>query len=372
MHKKTFRYRLYPTKRQATTMEHILDECRWLYNHLLEQRKVGWEERGESFSLYDQINTFPALKQERTSLTDVHSQVLQNVAVRIDLAFQAFFRRVRVGEEPGYPRFRGKGWYDSFTYPQGGYKVGSNTVKLSKIGLVKAKIHRPLEGEVKTCCVRRTSTGKWFVTLSCVVEDQPLLESTEMVGIDVGLDNFATLSTNESILNPRFFRADEKALAKAQRRLSKAEKGTPERVKKRKAVAHIHERIANKRSDFAHQHSRRIIDRFGVIAVEDLSINRMLGNHCLAKSIADVAWGQFAAFLSYKAESAGRKYIAVNPSYTSRDCSQCGYRQLMPLSQREFCCPHCGLVLNRDHNASLNILAIGLDSLGIRPRSSRL
>jgi len=372
VHKKTFQYRLYPTASQVTAMQHILEECRWLYNHLLEQRKTTWEERKESFSMYDQINLFPALKKERPSLATVHSQVLQNVAMRIDLAFKAFFRRVRAGERPGYPRFRGAGWYDSFTYPQGGYSVNSNSVTLSKIGTVKAVIHRPVEGKIKTCCIRHTSTGKWFVSLACEVEDQPLPESTEAVGIDVGLSNFATLSTGESIPNPRFFRSDEKALAKAQRKLSKFEKGTPERRHRRKAVSHIHERIANRRKDFAHQNSRRIVNRFGIIAVEDLSINRMIKNHCLAKSIADVAWGQFAAFLSYKAESAGREYIAVNPAYTTQDCSWCGFRQLMPLSQREFHCPNCGLVLDRDLNASINILGLGLQSLGLVPRSPRL
>ncbi len=322
--------------------------------------------------MYNQINTFLALKQGRPSLATVHSQVLQNVAMRLDLAFKAFFRRVKAGEKPGYPRFRGAGWYDSFTYPQGGYSVDSNSITLSKIGTVKAVIHRPVEGKVKTCCVRRTSTGKWFVTFACEVEDKPLPESSETVGIDVGLTHFATLSTGETIANPRFFRKDEKSLAKAQRKLSEVEKGTPASVKKQKVVSRIHERISNRRTDFAHQNSRRIVNRFGVIAVEDLSINRMVRNHCLAKSITDVAWGQFAAYLSYKAESAGRKYIAVNPAYTTQDCSQCGYRQRLTLSQREFRCPCCGLTLNRDHNASLNILAIGLDSLGLVPRSCRL
>ena len=366
VHKKTFRYRLYPTAGQKTAMWHTLDECRWLYNHLLEQRKTAWEERQESFTLYDQINMFPALKKERPSLVGVHSQVLQNVAMRIDLAFKAFFRRVKAGEKPGYPRFRGAGWYDSFTYPQGGHSVNSNSVTLSKIGTVKASIHRPIKGKIKTCCVRRTSTGKWFIAFACEVEDQPFPESTEAVGIDVGLENFAVLSTGEAIANPHFFRKDEKALVKAQRKLSKEEKGTPARVKRRKVVAHIHERISNQRSDFAHQNSRRIVNRFGVIAVEDLSINRMVHNHCLAKSISDAAWGPFAVYLSYKAASAGRKYIAVNPAYTSQDCSSCGYRQKLSLSNRVFVCPCCNLQLNRDHNASLNILRLGLQSLGIQ------
>ena len=344
-------------------MQKVLDECRWLYNHFLEQRKTAWEQRQGSFSLYGQINMLPGLKKERPSLNAVHSQVLQNVAVRIDLAFKAFFRRVKAGDKPGYPRFKGVGWYDSFTYPQTGYSLKANGVYLAKVGEVKTVIHRPTEGAFKMCCVKRTSTGKWFVSFTCEVEDELLPESTEVVGIDVGLASFATLSNGDAIPNPRFSRTDEKALAKAHRRMSKEGKGTPARRKRRKVVAHIHEHIANRRLDFGHQHSRRIVNQYGVIAVEDLNVKRMMHQHCLAKSIADVAWNQFTACLAYKAANAGRKYVAVNPAYTSQDCSKCGHRQPMPLSEREFRCPCCGLVLNRDHNASLNILSLGLQAL---------
>jgi putative transposase len=183
------------------------------------------------------------------------------------------------------------------------------------------------------------------------------------VGIDVGLKAFATLSNGQEIANPRFFRQEEKALAKAQRRLSKAEKGTPERRERRKIVARVHERIAWRRDDFAHQHSRRIVNAFDLIAVEDLSVNRMTHNHCLAKSIHDAAWSQFAALIAYKAAWAGRQYVAVNPAYTSQDCSQCGHRQKLSLSDRIYSCPCCGSVLDRDYNASLNILRVGQHSL---------
>lgn len=352
-------------------MQATLDECRWLYNRLLEERKLAWDETETSLRLYDQVNRIPLLKAERPALASVHSQVLQNVATRLDSAFQGFFRRVKAGEQPGFPRFRGTGWYDSFCYPQagrkGGYYLDGEGVFLSKIGFVKAVIHRPLEGTVKTCCVKRTSTGKWYVTFSCEVEDAPLPASESAVGIDVGLAAFATMSDGSEIANPRFFRTDEKALAKAQRRLSKEEKGTPARRKRRKPVARIHERIAHRRKDFAHQHSRMIVNQHGTIAVEDLSVNRMVHNHCLAKSISDAAWSQFAAFLSYKAASAGRRYVAVNPSYTSQDCSRCGHRQKMPLSERVYQCPCCHLMLSRDVNAARNILTLGLQGIGEGP-----
>lgn len=369
MHKIAYQYRLYPTSKQEKLMLKTLNECRWLYNHFLEERKVAWEDYEQSLTLYSQIKNLPSLKNDRPSLSTVHSQVLQNVAVRLDLAFKAFFRRVKAGEKPGYPRFRGANWYDSFTYPQypsGGFSVSTDSITLSKIGNIKTIIHHPIEGIIKTCTIRRTSTGKWFTTFSCEVPDNPLLESNAEVGIDVGIASFATLSNGETIPNPRFFRTDEKALAKAQRRMSKEAKGTPKRDKRRKVVAHIHERIANRRNDFAHQQSRKIVNRYGLIAVEDIRSNRMVHNHCLAKSISDVAWGQFFNYLSYKAESAGRKFVKVNPAYTSQDCSTCGHRQKMPLDVRVFKCPCCNLELDRDHNASLNILRLGRQSLGIQ------
>jgi putative transposase len=334
---------------------------------LLEQRKNTYEESGKSLSLYTQINNFAALKQERESLKTVHSQVLQNVAVRLDLAFKAFFRRVKAGEVPGYPRFRGFNRYDSFCYPQSGFKVEGHHLKLSKIGNLHIKLHRPIEGKIKTCCLRRSSTGKWYASFACEIEDpQPLPESLEQVGIDVGLTTFAYLSTDERIENPRFFRKEERALTKAQRRLSKEEKGTPERAKRRKPVSRVHERIKFKRHNFTHQESRKIVNRFGVICVEDLSVNRMMHNRCLSKSIADAAWSGFSSCLSFKAENAGRRYVAINPAYTSQDCSRCGHRQKMPLEKRKYVCPCCHLEINRDLNAAKNILAHGLVSIGIQ------
>jgi len=367
--RKTFKYRLNPTPAQERAMRATLDACRWLYNHLLEQRKTAYEERGATLTPYTQQAMFGALKAEHPTLADAHSQVLQNVAVRLDLAFKAFFRRVKAGETPGYPRFRGRERYDSFCYPQSGYKLDGDRVYLSKIGHVKAVVHRPLEGIVKTCCVRRTSAGKWFVAFSCAVEAHPLPPVDTAVGIDVGLEKFATLSTGERIANPRFFRRDERDLARAQRRLSreprpdKGQRATPARRKRRRVVARIHERIANRRADFAHQQSRAVVNAYGVIAVEDLSINTMVHNHCLAKSIHDAAWRRFIAYLSYKAEDAGRTLVAVNPAYTSQTCSRCGHRARKELSERVHRCSRCGLVLDRDLNAARNILALGRQSL---------
>src|SRR2546421_920921 len=354
---KMFQYRIFPTKQQEKKLNDTLEECRWLYNHLLEMRKTAYERDGISLTCFQQQYTFPVLKQERPSLSGVHSQILQNVAVRVDLAFKAFFRRVREhAEESGFPRFKGKKRYDSFTFPQSGFSIVSvprtashdDRVTLSKIGSVKMVYHRPVKGKVKTCTVQRSSTGKWYVSFSCECEPERLPENTQPVGIDVGLKSFATLSTGEEISNPRFFRKEEKALAKVQRKHSKLAQGTPERRKHRKVVARVHERITFRRDNFTHQESRQIVDRFGVICVEDLHVNRMVHNHCLSKSIHDAAWSEFFSKLSYKAEEAGRRYVAVNPAYTSQDCSRDPvwgtgnhHRQVMPLSERTYHCPCC-------------------------------
>jgi putative transposase len=329
---------------------------------LLAERRDTYEQTGKSPSLYAQHSSYPALKKANPVLREVHSQVLQNVAVRIDLAFKAFFRRIKAGDTPGYPRFKGPNHYDSFTYPQSGFRVDGNRVFLSKIGHIKAVIHRPLEGTVKTTTVRRSATGKWFVCFSCEVEPEPLPVSTEAVGVDVGLKDIIATSGGESIPAPKFFRKEEKELARTQRRLSEAPKGSREHAKRRKVVARVHERIKNKRSNFAHQESRKFVNRYGFIAVEDLSVNRMIKNHCLAKSITDAAWTDLIQKLSYKAENAGREFVRVNPAYTSQDCSSCGHRQVMPLSKRVYDCPECGLSLDRDTNAAKNILSLGLQA----------
>lgn len=371
--RKMLQYRIFPNKKQEEALEATLEECRWLYNHLLEKRRDAWEQEGTSLSLYQQQETFSILKQEHPSLKGVHSQVLQNVAVRIDLAMKAFFRRCKVGEKPGYPRFRGKGRYDSFTFPQSGFRIThDNRVYLSKIGSIKMVYHRLIKGKGKTLTIHKSSTGKWYASFSCEIEPEHLPENTHAVGIDVGLKTFATLSDGGAIENPRFFRTEEKALANVQRKHSKLDKGTPERRKHRKVVARVHERIKWRRQNFTHQQSRNVVNQFGIICVEDLSVNRMIHTHCLAKSIADASWSAFFAQLSAKAEEAGRQFVKVNPAYTSQTCSHCGHRQKMPLSERLFDCPCCHTHLDRDLNAALNMCALGLQSLGLSVEAPRL
>jgi putative transposase len=350
----------------------ILDECRWLYNYLLEQRILSHQELDISLTKIQQNMFLPLLKEERPSLSLVHSQVLQNVTDRLDKAFQAFFQRCKRGEKPGFPRFRSVHRYNSICYPQSGFSFVGKELKLSKIGSLRIKMHRPIEGEIKTCTLRRNASGDWDVCFSCHVNVEAKPVKQESIGIDVGLTHFATLSNGEEIANPRFFKKGEKSLAKAQRKLAKLKKGTKERGRQGKVVARIHEKISNQRKDFCHKESKKVIDRYQYICVEDLDIKNMVERSSFSKHIMDASWNQFRQFLTYKAAEAGRKLGLVNPIYTTQECSQCGHREEKKLSERMHCCSRCGYKTTRDHNAAQNILALGLDGLGVISRSLRL
>ncbi len=356
------KYRLLPTKAQETALSQTLALCGEVYNSLVNERRAKYETAKESLSCFKQQASVGEWKKSHPELSTVHSQVLQNVAVRVDLAFQAFFRRIKAGENPGYPRLKGRGVYDSITFPQAGKtgaKLQGDVLSVSKIGQVRCVVHRPLIGTVKTCTIRRQA-GKWFACFACEYEPEPLPCSDESVGIDVGLNQFAALSDGTFVENPRFFRKDEKALAKAGRKQAKQAKGSPARRKANKVLARIHERIRNRRHNFAHQTARRLIDQYGLIAVEKLNVRGMVQNPCLAKSISDAAWSMFRSVLTVKAESAGREVVSVDPRYTSQDCSGCGYRAKKKLSERWHFCPMCSLSLDRDTNAAINILkAVG-------------
>lgn len=370
--RKSFQFRLRPTKAQSKLLQAQLDECRWLYNELLAQRKLSYEELDTSLSKYQQLMFLPLLKEERPALKTVHSQVLQNVVDRLDKSFDAFFRRCKTGEKPGFPRFRGMHRYNSFCYPQSGFTLLDKEISLSKIGRIRIKMHRAIEGEIKTCTIKKTAAGEWDITLSCEMKAIPLEPKTEAIGLDVGIESFATFSNGEKIENPRFFKKGEKLLAKAQAKLSKLTKGTKERRKAGKVVARIHERIKNQRKDFCHKQARKIVDHYQYICLEDLNIKKMIEGSHFAKNITDASWNQFRQFLTYKAAEAGRSMRLVNPAYTSQVCSQCGHLELKELKEREHKCSQCKYMAHRDCNAAQNILALGLDGLGIVPRSLRL
>ena len=360
MQRKCLKYRLYPTKAQERRLEQTLETCRQVYNSLLNWHKHDYEVLGNTVSRYQMNGAFPQWRKKFSEIAEVHSQVLQNISLRVELAFSAFFRRVKAGDTPGFPRIKGEG-YDSFCFPGAsvGYAVVGGGLRLSKIteknSTIKMKLHRPIVGKVKTCCIHRVGS-KWFVCFSVEQEDVPLPPCTDAIGLDAGLNSFMALSNGEFIDNPRFFRRDEKALAKAGRKQAKTAKDSKPRKKANKVLRRIHERIKNRRHDFVHQTARRLVNRYSVIAVEKLNVKGMVKNHCLAKSISDASWSMFRTVLTQKAESAAREVIAVNPAHTSQDCHACGYRAKKKLSERWHNCPMCTASLDRDTNAAINIL----------------
>ncbi len=386
---KTYQFRIYPTKKQETILNKWLTVCCQVYNTALQERRDAYRMAGISLGFAHQCAELPGCKKVCPELAEVNSQVLQNVVKRVDVAFQAFFRGIDSGEKIGYPRFKSRLRYHSLTFPQyttsgkqGCFSFvheGNHMGKLilSKIGHVKMVMHRPIQGIPKIAIVKRTPTGKWFVSICCEgVEPRRLPPSDEQVGIDVGLKEFAYLSTGEKITNPRFFRDEEKALAKAQRQRNKRAKGTKERHKRNKVVARIHERVRFRRQNFIGQQVAWLVKRFGLIAVEALVVRNMVkrpktlrdeitGQYLpngasqksgLNKSIQDAAWSAFFTALLAKVEETERTLVKVPPAYTTQTCHICGHRQKMPMSVRVYTCEHCGVVSDRDHNASLTIL----------------
>jgi putative transposase len=373
----TYKYRLNPTPAQRTGLQNILDACRWVYNKTLEVRRDAWQERQESLSRYDTNKLLTQWRMEHAFLAAGHAQAMQDAQKRVDLAFRAFFRRVKSGEEPGYPRFRGYHRYDSFTYPQekGNWRfLATGRVRLSKIGDVKIKLHRPLAGQCKTLTIRRDTVGNWYACFSCEVDAArplaPLPPTGKVVGVDLGLTTFAVLSNGEKIERQRWMKRDENDVARLQRKKERFAKGSPERRKVIHALCHAYERAANRRRNFAHQQSRKLVNQYQFIAFEALDIQQMQadGTKTISRGIADVAWGQFVQFTTYKAEWAGRGIVRVNPKGTTQMCSGCGVIVPKDLSVRIHECPNCGLTIGRDVNAALNILARGLSSLN--PASS--
>jgi len=358
--RKAYKYRIYPAGREEAIMQETLNTCRILYNASLSARKDTYEQRQESLNYYAQANTLKELKREDIWLPRVYAQVLQDVLKRIDKAFQNFFRRVKQGEKPGYPRYKGYDRYDSFTYPQSGFKLTGKKLVLSKIGTIKIKLHRPIptEAKIKTCTIKREA-DQWYVVFSVELPEPEKVNHTinKPIGIDVGIKELATLSTGEKIHNPKWLRTSERKLAKEQRRLSRKKKGSVNRKKQKLVVQRTHRKIKNQRSDFLHKVSDKLVKTYNFIVFEDLKITHMVKNRFLSKSIFDASWNQLVSLTSYKAEWAGKIVELVNPKGTSQECSSCGEVVPKTLAVRVHKCPHCGLIMDRDENAAKNILA---------------
>ena len=359
--KTAYKFRMYPTRQQAHQLEQTLDTCRRLYNLALADRKITYELDGASRSYEDQAAMLTK-ERKNSNFTGIYAHCLQDVLRRLDKAFKAFFRRVKAGEKPGYPRFKGAGWYKSFTYPDSetGYKLEGSKLTLSKIGNIRIFKHREVEGKTKTCTIKKDHLSRWYAVLVTEIEDVPAIEAKTAIGVDVGLKSLITTSTGEAIEYPRYHVQAEKKLAAAQRSLSRKKKGSANRRKAKVKVAKISNRIQNLRDEFLHQVSRRLVDSADIIVFENLNINGMLKNHHLAKHIQDHAWGKLIQFTKSKAAKAGKVVELVDARYTSQKCSQCGVMVPKTLAERTHACRNCGLEMDRDLNASSNIRTLGL------------
>ncbi len=394
---KAYTYRLYASKTTIDKLDWTLHRCRELYNAALAERKEAWRMGGKSISYQDQQNDLPDIKENlRPEYQEIGAHVLQDVLHRLDKAYQAFFRRVKNGEKPGHPRFKGQNWYDSFTFPDGaGWKLldenpdrpKNRKLKLSNIGTVRLVMHRSLGGKIKTCTIKRES-DQWYVIFTCEVQKETLPLSYEDVGIDLGVTHFAALSNGEFIDNPRHYRKAEKKLKNLQQSLARKKRGSHHRKKAVTKVARAHRKIKNQRKDFQHKASRVLVNRYQVIAFEDLKASNMskapkpkqdeatgqyLPNGAAAKgglnkSINDAGWRMFTGMVSAKAASAGRTVVFVDPNKTSQICSGCGMVKKKELSERWHSC-ECGVELDRDHNAAMNVLKLAHKTLsgGTRP-----
>jgi len=357
---KTFRYRLYPSKAQRKLLDSTLETCRRFYNDCLAERKDVFETEQRSVGKFEQLKHVKESKATNPYTRGVHSHILQVAVSDLDKAFQAFFRRVKAGEKAGYPRFKGRNRFDSFGLKElgNGFKIDGRRLKLSGIGRIPVRWHRTLEGDVKTVRVVRNA-GQWFACFSCEVEAKPLHSTGKSIGIDVGISSLITTSDGEKIENPKWYRADQAKLRVVQRRVSRRKKGSNRRRKAVVLLQRQHERTKNRRKDFLNKLACMLIVANDMIAIEDLQIRNMVHNRHLSKSIMDAGWGYLRQRLEAKAVEAGRQVFAVDPAYTSKSCSDCGtVFEDLKLSDRWIRCD-CGLSLDRDHNAALNILRRG-------------
>ena len=357
-------------------MQDTLFSCFKLYNTALEHRRETYRISKKPVSWYEQNHELVELKKTFPEYANIHSQVLQNVLQRVDFAFKGFFRRVKISKDKcGFPRYKSLDGYDSFCFSQSGFSLTEKRIKLSKIGLVKIKLHRniPDGSKIKTCTIKKEGE-KWYVVFVCQtpVILLPKKTVTKAIGIDLGLTYFAVLSNGEEIKNPKYLKKSENKLKEIQSKYSKVKS-----KKIKKQLTGIHHKVTNQRKDFQHKLSNKLVNTFDLISYEDLKIKQMIeGNkYNLQKHIHDASWGTFISMLKYKAESAGTYVIAVNPKGTTQKCSSCNTIVLKALSTRSHKCAFCGFEASRDYNAALNIHRLGINlvdnhNLCLSPKST--
>ena len=366
---KAYKYRLYPNKEQKEQIGKTFGCCRFIYNQMLAKRINDYKQENKSMSKIDMNNYCNrVMKKEFEWLKEVDKWALTNSIYNLDEAYKNFFRRIKQGQGVGFPKFKSKknnrNSYKT-NFSNGNIKVDftNNKIQLPKLKWVKAKVHREFVGVIKSATISHTPSGKYFVSILVDTENVQLPKLNTKVGIDLGLKDFAITSDGEVFDNPKWLRKQEQKLKKAQRNLSRKKKGSKNREKARIEVAKIHEKIANQRKDYLHKISSYITNENQVIVIEDLKVSNMMGNHKLAKAIGEVSWYEFRTMLEYKCEWKGRQLIIAPTNYASSQlCSNCGNKsqQTKDLSCRTYVCEKCGMILDRDINASINLLKLAM------------
>ena len=360
----SYKYPIFPNKVTQRKLAENLDTCRWLYNRLLQDLNES-KEKGIKLKPYDTQNLIPLLKPENPQLGKVYSKVLQMVNYTLWSNIKGLSASKKRGMKIGHIRFKGYGWYNTLNYNQSGFKLDQDhgLLHLSKIGDMRVKLYRKIEGRIKAIIIKREGK-RWFAIIQADQEPQPLPETMEAIGLDVGLTSFVVDSEGNEIENPRCAEQSADKLAKLQKKLAKAVKGSNNRKSIKGKIAKLHKRINCQRDDFLHKLSRMYVNNFDIICIEDLDVKGLKEeghNNGIHRSIHDASWSKFAFMLSYKAQSAGRKLIKVDPRNTTQKCSSCGSIVKKELSNRMHECPYCGFSCNRDYNASMNILISGME-----------